>query len=143
MADIFHYLQINAPAGKIFEYISTPAGLDQWWTKKSSGIPLTGQEFEFHFSPEYNWTAIVSRSLPDTEFEFILKTADEDWTGTRVGFRLIAGNGITDIQFYHTGWKDNNQHFRISNYCWAMYLRILKRRIEHGESVAYDDRLNV
>jgi len=33
--------------------------------------------------------------------------------------------------------------FRISTHCWAMYLRILRRHFEHGESVPYEDRLDV
>ncbi len=35
------------------------------------------------------------------------------------------------------------EHYRISCYCWAMYLRILKRYLEHGETVQYARRLDV
>jgi hypothetical protein len=31
----------------------------------------------------------------------------------------------------------------ISTYCWAMYLRILKRWLEFGEQVPYEKRLSV
>jgi uncharacterized protein YndB with AHSA1/START domain len=34
-------------------------------------------------------------------------------------------------------------HYRVSCYCWAMYLRILKRYLEHGETVPYAKRLDV
>jgi hypothetical protein len=37
----------------------------------------------------------------------------------------------------------SNDHFRISCYCWPMYLRLLRRHIEHGEVVPYADRLDV
>ncbi|MCH8956850.1 SRPBCC domain-containing protein, partial [candidate division KSB1 bacterium] len=36
-----------------------------------------------------------------------------------------------------------NEHYRVSCYCWAMYLRLLKRYVEHGETVPYEDRLDV
>ena len=36
-----------------------------------------------------------------------------------------------------------NDHYKISSYCWAMYLRILKRYVESGEEVPYENRLNV
>ena len=39
--------------------------------------------------------------------------------------------------------KLGGEHFRISSYCWAMYLRVLKRGVEFGEAVPYKDRLNV
>ncbi len=50
---------------------------------------------------------------------------------------------MPEVSFYHMGWPENNEHFRISCYCWAMYLRILKRYIEYGEKVPYKSRLSV
>lgn len=35
MADIFYYFPINTSIDKVFEAISTPKGLDKWWTKTS------------------------------------------------------------------------------------------------------------
>ncbi len=143
MADIFHYFPINASIEKVFEAISTPNGLDKWWTKTSKGKVALGETFHFHFEPDYHWTAVVSKCIPDIAFEWTIQTSDEDWEGSKVGFRLTDKHGTTEVQFYHTGWKEENEHFRISNYCWAMYLRILKRNLEFGEFVPYADRLNV
>jgi hypothetical protein len=36
-----------------------------------------------------------------------------------------------------------DDEFRRSSYCWAMYLRILRRYLEHGETVPYERRLDV
>ena len=69
--------------------------------------------------------------------------SDPDWLGSRVGFRLDVKNEMTWVEFYHNGWPESNEHYRISCYCWAMYLRILKRNLEHGETVAYEKRLDV
>lgn len=69
--------------------------------------------------------------------------ADADWTGTRVGFRLESRPPGTWVRFWHTGWQDANEHYRISCHCWAMYLRILRRYLDHGESVPYERRLEV
>lgn len=143
MANIFHYLPINAPIDKVFEAISTPSGLDRWWTKASLGKAVIGEVFHFHFEPNYNWTAIVSKCVPDKEFEFTMQISDKDWEGSKIGFRLTKKDNVTDVQFYHTGWNEDNEHLRISNFCWAMYLRLLKRNLEFGEFVHYADRLNV
>ncbi len=143
MNDIFHYFPINASIAKVFDAISTPNGLDKWWTKRSSGKVDIGETFHFHFEPDYNWTAVVSKCIPDKEFELTMQNSDQDWKGSKVGFHLIDKNSVTEVQFYHTGWKENNEHLRISNFCWAMYLRILKRNLEFGEFVQYADRLNV
>lgn len=143
MADIFHYFPVNAPIDKVFEIISTPSGLDKWWTTKSSGKTALGETFDFFFEPNYNWTAVVSKCVLNKEFELTMQTSDEDWEGSKVGFRLTDKNNLTEVQFYHTGWKADNEHYRISNFCWAMYLRILRRNLEFGEFVPYAERLNV
>jgi uncharacterized protein YndB with AHSA1/START domain len=142
MPDIFHDFPIQAPPERVFEAVSTPAGLDCWWTKKSRGRAAAGEEYTLWFGPKYDWRARVTRCVAPSEFELQIVGANEDWNGTRVGFGL-QGEQTTNVHFYHTGWPEANEHWRISCYCWAMYLRILRRYLEYGESVAYEDRLTV
>ena len=143
MPDIFHDFPIAAPPERVFRAIATPDGLDEWWTKHSAGQPTPGAEYELWFGPEYDWRARVTRCVPGSEFELEMVSADEDWRGTRVGFRLEARAGSTWVRFHHRGWPSPNEHYRISCYCWAMYLRVLRRSLEHGEVVPYKDRLDV
>jgi len=143
MADLYHYFPINAPIDRVFECVSTPKGLDIWWGKSTTGEPAIGETYRLFFGADYNWEAVVSKFVPNKEFELTMQTSDEDWESSKVGFRLTDKNNLTEVQFYHTGWKEDNDHYRISNFCWAMYLRILKRYLEFGEEVPYEDRLNV
>jgi uncharacterized protein YndB with AHSA1/START domain len=143
MPDILQDFPINAPPSRVFEAVSVPSGLDSWWTVRSAGIPKVGAAYELWFGPEYDWRGEVTRCTPNLEFELRMTRADADWTGTYVGFHLEEQAGRTWLAFRHTGWPSANQHFRISNHCWAMYLRILRRRLEYGESVDYEQRLNV
>ena len=143
MPDIFHNFPIVASAQKVFETIATPAGLDTWWTKRSKGEPKQGETYELWFGPEYDWRAVVSKVVPNSEFELKMTRSDNDWTGTRVGFQLQEKNGVTHVKFYHSGWPESNEHYRISCFCWAMYLRLLRRYVEFGEVVEYEKRLDV
>lgn len=143
MADIFHDFPIKAPLDRVFHAVSRPEGLDTWWTKRSAGTPREGAEYELGFGPEYDWRAKVTRYAPESEFEIEMVRADGDWLGTRVGFRLEPRDGLTWVRFHHTGWPSVNEHYRISCNCWAMYLRILRRSLEYGESVPYEARLDV
>jgi len=143
MADIVHHFPIRAPARKVFDAISTAAGLDTWWTKSCSGQPEDGAIYELGFGPGYDWRAQVSRFNPSREFELRLSSAQQDWQGTRVGFELEEKDGTTQVRFHHAGWKESNEHYKVSCYCWAMYLRLLKRYLEHGEVVPYENRLDV
>lgn len=142
MADIFHQFMINTPVKEVFKGISTPKGLDIWWTKNSAGKPAIKEIYSLSFGPAYNWSGVVSKCVPDQEFELIMANADPEWINTRVGFMLADKGGKTQVHFYHTGWKEHSEHYKISNYRWAMYLRILKRYLELGEQVNYENRLD-
>ena len=142
MADTLHDSPIRATPGRVFEAVTTPAGLDSWWTRRSAGQPVPGAEYELWFGPEHDWRAKVTRCIAAAEFEIELVRADADWTGTRVGFRLEEQAGGTRVRFHHAGWPSVNDHYRTSCYCWAMYLRILRRYLEHGDRVPYEDRLD-
>ena len=143
MADLFHNFPIEASAEKVFEAISLSEGLDKWWTKGSAVNPFPGGLYTLDFGPGYIWKAVVSEYVKAKVFELKMTEADDDWLGTVIGFNLIDHQDKTEVNFYHTGWPQKNEHFKISSYCWAMYLRILKRNLEFGESVPYEKRLQV
>lgn len=142
MADIYQDFPIKSPVNRVYDAVSTPPGLDLWWTKRSSGQAVEGAEFELWFGPDYDWRAKVTRAVPGMEFELQMVRADPDWLHTRVGFRLEDRGATTQVHFYHTGWPEPNEHWRISCHCWAMYLRILRRNLERGEVVPYEKRLD-
>ena len=68
--------------------------------------------------------------------------AHEDWIGTHIGVELEEQGKKTLVHFRHLGWPKANAHWRASCYCWAMYLRVLKRYLEHGETVPFGERLD-
>jgi uncharacterized protein YndB with AHSA1/START domain len=143
MPDIVHDFPIAASIERVFGVLVSPEGLDAWWTRNAEGTPRLGADYRFIFSPEYEWTGVMRRYQPPTIVEWEMTRADADWTGTKVGFRLAGQGTGTQVAFYHTGWPAANDHYRTSCYCWAMYLRILKRYLEHGEMVEYEARLEV
>jgi uncharacterized protein YndB with AHSA1/START domain len=143
MPDILHQFPINATLADVFEAISTPEGIDVWWTNRCKGNPAEGSEYELFFAKGYDWRAVVSEYVANQSFELTITHADADWTGVSVGFDLAGRDGAVEVRFYNRGWATENDHYRISNYCWAMYLRLLRRYVEHGEVVEYEHRLKV
>ena len=142
MANILHELTIEAEPPRIFETITTPEGLDQWWTHSSCGEPQLGSTYTLGFGPEYNWEAKVTRCVENEEFELELVEASDDWIGTRVGFRVAPLGDHAQVSFWHTGWREETHHLAASSYCWAMYLRILRQHVESGTVVPYEHRLD-
>jgi uncharacterized protein YndB with AHSA1/START domain len=143
MADIFSDVPIRATPESVFRAVSTPAGLDAWWTKTSAGTAASGAPFELGFGPGFDWRARVTKCVPHSAFELEMIQADPDWVGTRVGFLLEDQRSLTQVRFYHTGWPTVNEHWRTSCYCWPIYLRLLRRHLEHAEFVPYEERLDV
>ncbi|MBV9073468.1 MAG: SRPBCC domain-containing protein [Acidobacteria bacterium] len=144
MADIIQQLMVKAPVSRVFQAMSTPAGLDRWWTKTSSGTPEEGGEYSLFFGPDYDWRARVTKYRVNSAFELEITKAHPDWLGTRVGCELQEeASDRTSLRFYHLGWPDENEHWRVSCHCWALYLRIMRRNLEHGENVPYEQRLDV
>lgn len=142
MADIYHHFPVNGSVERVYDAISTPMGINIWWSRNAKGVAAPGNIYELDFGPGYIWQAQVSRCLPPFEFELTLTDADPEWVGTKIGFLLADKDDATQVSFYHSGWTEIGEHFRISNYCWAMYLRLMKRYVEFGETVAYQDRLD-
>ena len=143
MSDIFHDFPIRAPQKDVFEAVSTATGLDAWWSNQSTGNASIGSEFQLQFGPEYEWRAVVTKYVPNSEFEIEMTVSDDDWNGTRIGFHLTETNDVTLVRFHHMNWPEANEHYRRSSFCWAMYLVRLKRYVENSDVVPYSDRFNV
>src|SRR5690606_12095634 len=117
---IFHDFTIQAPPARVFQSISDPKHLVNWWPSKCSGTPKEGEEYNFYFTPEYNWYGEVARYNPDKSFHIRMTRSDPDWDPTSFGFDLTDKNGNTYVSFSHTGWVDCGEHFRVASFCWAM-----------------------
>lgn len=144
MPDILYDFPVAAPPAALFGAVSTPAGLDRWWTLTSAGTARAGEEYRLGFGPEHDWRATVVAAVPAAHFALRLTRAMPDWMGTTVAFDLEpAPGGGTLVHFAHRGWTEETAHFRTTAFCWAMYLRILRRSLEAGEQVPYHARLAV
>lgn len=142
MPDILHTFPVRAPAGRVYEMFATPHGLDAWWTESSQGTPSLGSEFRLGFGPEYQWRARVTDARPGECYELEFTHAMDDWVGSRLRVELESGDGVTTVRFAHVGWREATEHFRVSAFCWAMYLRLLRLHLERGLTVPYAERLD-
>lgn len=142
MATILHDLPIQSSPETVFRAVSSIEGLSNWWIKSGSGTPELGNQYQLDFGPGYVWRAQVTEIQISQVFELKLVHADDDWTGTVVRFEIRGNNNTVRLRFEHQGWPAINDHFRTSSYCWAMYLRCLKRYVEMNELVDYENRLD-
>ncbi|NML71297.1 SRPBCC domain-containing protein [Chryseobacterium sp. RP-3-3] len=137
---ILHDLEVDSTLENVFRMVSVPEFLNEWWTHYCQGVPEPDSEYTFEFSEKDILKGKISKFNPPYEIEFLITDGDKDWVETSVGFILKeAGNG-TKLSFYHTNWKDTNEHFRQTSFCWALYLRVLRKFAEEGLHVPYSER---
>jgi uncharacterized protein YndB with AHSA1/START domain len=141
MADILQLFPVRAAPAQVYQALATPAGLDRWWTLRSSGTPAPGESCTLDFGPGYDWRARVTRAEPGRLFELAFTQAADDWRPTILTFRLTPEGDGTLVRFGHTGWAEPSDHFQTSSHGRAMYLRLLRRHLEYGEVVPYPRRL--
>lgn len=137
---IHHDLVIKAPINKIFQVITEPEHLINWWPLKCTGIPKENEDYNFFFSSEYNWYGKVTNSEKNKSFYIKMTKSDADWNPTSFGFDLEQKKDNVQIKFWHVGWPECNAHFRKSSFCWAMLLNGLKNYVEKGIIVPFKDR---
>ena len=141
MSDILHDVPVAAPPGRVWEACATPQGLDAWWTLRAKGDARVGAIWELYFGDAYDWRAIVTRAEYGRLIEWTMARSDADWEKTVVSVELEPSGDGSLVRFRHRGWIASNAHYRTSSFCWAMYLRLMKRWCETGEVVPYERRL--
>jgi len=138
--NIFHDLSINASIQEVYEAITTPSHLINWWPLKCSGIPQLEEAYNFYFTDEYDWFAKVIRANSPNSFHLKMTTSDEDWDPTSFGFDLKEVDGKVRLSFWHKGWVNCNHHFKRTSYCWALLLSGLKNYVEKGIILPFEER---
>tara|TARA_R110000868_G_scaffold53370_3_gene167641 strand:+ start:671 stop:1099 length:429 start_codon:yes stop_codon:yes gene_type:complete len=138
--NIYHNLIIKASPKEVFDAVSQPNHLDNWWTLKSSGKPELNAEYNLNFTDQYNWFCKVSKIKVNESIHFKMTKSDSDWNPTTFGFDLEAKENGAYLKFSHENWPANNDHFKHSSFCWAMLLNGLKNYVEKGVIIPFEDR---
>ena len=138
--NIYHDFVIKSSLKEVFDAVSNPTHLNNWWTKESSGKPQLGYEYNFYFSEKYNWLGKVITFQPNHAFYIEMTKADEDWEPTTFGFNLERIDKGTQVRFFHINWPECNHHFRKSSFCWALLLNDLKNYVEKGIIIPFEER---
>lgn len=137
---IHHDLEINAPIREVYEAVCDPVHLINWWPERCTGIPQTGEIYNFQFTEAYNWFGEVIRAIPNEAFHIKMTQSDEDWNPTSFGFDLESHQNKVLVKFWHVGWLNCNAHFRRSSFCWAILLQGLKNYVEKGIIIPFEER---
>jgi len=138
--EIYHDLVISAPLSKVFEAITEPHHLINWWPLKCTGFPKLGETYNFHFSPKYDWFGQVVKYSQNSEFHIKMTQSDEDWNPTTFGFDIEEIDEAVYLKFQHIDWLKRNAEYRQSSFCWAILLNGLKNYLERQIIIPFEER---
>jgi len=131
MADIRHTLTIKAAPAKVYEAVTTQAGLSGWWAKQTVAKPEVDFVNVFTFGTSPNGFKVTLLST-NKRVEWQCINSIEEWMGTNVIFDLEEKDGNTVLRFAHGNWKSITDMYARCNYDWARFLRSLKLLCETG-----------
>lgn len=141
MHSICHDIEIRVSQSRLFGLLVTADGLEKWWSKSSKGNTGLGQRMQIYFSEEFDWEMEAIEYKENQSISWKMTRAMDDWMRTRLSFEIITKSEETCLlRFTHSGWERVDDHFRRSSLSWALYLRILRRFIENGEYIPYEQR---
>ena len=132
MAEIRHYLIIDASPGKVYEAVTTRAGLAAWWTEQTVAEPAVDAIIEFRFGEQYHNKMRVMELQENRRVEWECLEGDAQWVGTTFAFELEEREGKMVLRFLHGNWRETTDFYASCNYHWGYYLRSLKLFCETG-----------
>ena len=142
MATLYHEVWIDAPTVKVYEAISTPAGISAWWNEQTS--THTGQDTVLEHCPGPEHGVVKMKVLDTTpneriEWECISthppSSPASAWTGTHIVFEIARRSvppwaservDMAILSFHHSGWDEKSQYFGFCNFAWGQVLQKLK-----------------
>ncbi|MDB5533841.1 MAG: Aha1 domain protein [Hyphomicrobiales bacterium] len=137
MPDIMHLLAVKAPADKVYDAITTPDGVRNWWTRTADLATKVGGTGAFRF-PHYGPSSETQVRIDDLQRPArvawsVLSSFHPEWRDTTIAFDMAENGDATRIAFAHRGFKEANEAYALFTTGWAYYLVSLKRYVEIGE----------
>ena len=136
MADIRHLLKIEVEPYRIYQALTTAAGIRQWWTDSADLDEQVGGKGIFRFN--YGRTVetvvqIINLQEPVLVTWTILNSFRPEQNGTVITFELRPNGNDTLLHFSQDGFTSADDTYALMNTGWAYYLVSLKQYLETGQ----------
>lgn len=131
MVDLHHYIQINAPANKVYDAVATQEGMRGWWTADSSVGEKAGDKAEFGFDNRATVFRMTIEALePAKSVRMSCSGVHPEWAGTRLEWNITPQGQTTALAFVHRGWRELTPFCASCNSTWGELMYRLKAYVE-------------
>lgn len=142
MAEIMHQVGVKADLEKVYQAISTPAGVSNWWTK-TEGEAQKGGRIDFFFGDEASPQVEVVALEPNQLVVWKVSVGPDEWIGTEIQFRLEKDEDQVMVNFRHAGWKDSSGLLSLCSMKWAVFMLSLKEYLETGRGRPFPNDVQI
>ena len=139
-------LFIEAPAAKVYESITTEAGLKAWWTETCDIGTTEGSLSTFRFDDTWK-TIRVEKLTPNSEVRWRCVDSSIDledgrtsseWMDTEFIFQLVSlSDSTTALRFQHKGLLPALDCYNDCKRGWTRFLNSIKHYVETGVGEPY------
>ena len=140
MADIKHFVVINAPVNTVYKAITEQEGLAGWWAVNTIAKPEIGFVNEFKFGDRYHNKMKITNLEKDRLIAWECIGGDREWIGTHIKFELAEKDGKTELMFTQADWGGQTLFYANCNYHWGGYMKSLKDYAETGKGFPNHDK---
>jgi len=117
--DIVHEIDIATTPERLFEVLTTQAGLSAWYTPDTE---VTANEVQFKFA-----------GLTTLRFRVEKFDVPEEWKSTPITFDIVPDRHSVTLKFRQSGFADGYRPLGGFSYCWGQYIRSIKLLLETGK----------
>ena len=127
MTGLLHQIEIDRPASKVYDRLTSAAGLRGWWTGDSVAKPEVGSIAEFGFGERSTrFRMRVDELVPDRRVVWSCIGDVEEWRGTRLVWEIVGDANQCALKFRHADWRSTTDWFAPCNTTWGHLMHYLK-----------------
>lgn len=140
--DYMRCITIRAPRQRVFEALTTIAGLRGWWTPLSSGSTAPGGDLRFEFAAANQHIVIHVdvATLSSVQWTCVEHSPFSEWNGTKIAFDLFERSpNATEIWFRHAGLNPVLACYDDCSSGWDYFLDSLVALAERGKGTPFSE----
>ena len=138
MKTIIHAVHIHASQQQVYEALTTPEGLSEWWTTQVSVEPYTGGVVHFTFHGDFHPQMQQSVLEPHRVVHWTCVSGHPNWQDNTFAFTLEDRKGETLLQFVQEYAQElSDETYGTYNFNWGYYLNSLKLLCETGTGTPF------
>lgn len=138
MRTILHTVRVHAAPRKVYEALTTEAGLSGWWSTEVRVEPGEGGVIRFTFRDDFHPEMRQTKLEPGRWVEWRCVAGHPNWQDNRFTFRLRGEGPETELHFTQEYARElPDEVYGTYNFNWGYYLHSLKQLAESGTGTPF------